>query len=89
MPSPQREAPPPLEGNDLLMAATCTIAWAVALIILIVAGHRLPASSHWWIWTCVVGLGIGIFGLLYVPHLKLSRARTAARRASETNADQN
>jgi hypothetical protein len=88
MPSQQRETPPPLEGNDLVIAAACTIGWAVALIVLLVLRHQIPASSRWWIWSCVVGFGIGIFSLLYVPHLKRSRARTAARRAgSSTSAD--
>jgi len=41
----------------------------------------LPASDRWWIWTCVTGAGLGIFGLLYVPRLKRSRARAAERRA--------
>jgi Protein of unknown function (DUF2530) len=77
-----REAPPPLEGNDLVITLTGTIAWAVALIVLILLRHQLPASSHWWIWTCTAGVGFGLFGLIYVPHLKRSRARAAARRAA-------
>ncbi len=77
---PRREAPPPLEGNDVVITAGCTIAWAIALIVLFLLRHQLPASSRWWIWTCLAGFGLGIFGLAYVPYLKRSRAKAAARR---------
>ena len=76
----QREAPPPIEGNDLVITLTGTVAWAVALIVLVALRDSLPASSRWWIWTCAVGFGLGLFGLAYVPHLKRSRARSAGRR---------
>jgi len=75
--SPQKEAPPPLEANDTLVTASLTVAWAVALVILLFAG--LPARERWWIWTCVAGLGLGLFGLLYIPYLKRGRARAAAQ----------
>ncbi len=81
MPNQQREVPPPLEGNDLIMTATVTIAWAVALIVVFALRQHLPAASHWWIWTCLTGFGLGLFGLIYVPHLKRSRERAAQRRA--------
>ncbi len=80
-----REAPPPLEGNDLIIGLTGTIAWAVALIVLVVVRGDLPTASRWWIWTCAAGVGFGLFGLIYVPRLKRSRAKAAARRA-ETQA---
>jgi len=79
---PNREVPPPLEGNDQAITAAGTIAWGVALIVLLVLRDRLPASSHWWIWTCAAGLGLGLFGLAYVPRLKRSRARAAERRGA-------
>jgi type VI protein secretion system component VasK len=77
-----REAPPPLEGNDLVITLTGTIAWAIALVVLLVLRHQLASGRQWWIWTCVAGVGFGLFGLIYVPHLKRSRARAAARRAA-------
>jgi hypothetical protein len=36
---------------------------------------------HWWVWTCVVGVVMGLFGLWYVPFLKRRRARVAAQHA--------
>jgi H+/Cl- antiporter ClcA len=83
MSRPPREVPPPLEGNDQLITAAVTIAWAVALVVLLILRNQIPSSSRWWIWTCVVGVGLGLFGLAYVPRLKRSRARTAARREAE------
>jgi hypothetical protein len=77
---PQREVPPPLEGNDFVITLTGSVAWAVALVVLLLLRDQLPAGSRWWIWTCLAGLGIGGFGLLYVPSLKRSRARAAANR---------
>lgn len=81
VPKPQREVPPPLEGNDLIIAVSGTIAWAVALVVLLLVRDHLPAARQWWIWVCLTGFGLGVFSLLYVPRLKRSRAKTAQQRA--------
>jgi len=80
--SPRRPAPPPLEANDQMVAVVISAGWAIALITLLTVRTDLPASDRWWIWTCVTGLGLGLFGLAYVPYLKRSRARAARRRAA-------
>jgi len=77
----RRPSPEPLEANDQLVTAVISAGWAIALIVLLAIRAEIPASDRWWIWTCVTGLGLGIFGLLYVPILKRSRARAAERRA--------
>ena len=74
--------PPPLEANDQLVTGIVTAGWAVALIVLLIVRGSLPAGARWWIWTCVTGLGMGLFALWYVPRLKRGRARAAARRAA-------
>jgi Protein of unknown function (DUF2530) len=84
--SARRPAPPPLEANDQLVAAVISGGWAIALIILLALRTEIPASDRWWIWTCVTGLGLGLFGLVYVPFLKRSRARAADRRAAARSA---
>jgi len=84
MARPRREVPPPLEGNDQLIAAIGTAVWAVALIVLVSLRNHLPPSHHWWIWTCLTGVGLGLFGVLYIPRLKKSRARAADRRSAGT-----
>ncbi len=80
MSSQRRPAPPPLEANDELATAVITVGWGAALVVLLILGGKLPSGDHWWIWTCAVGLGMGIFGLWYVPRLKRARARNAQRR---------
>jgi hypothetical protein len=82
MPRSLRPAPPPYEGNVQVVTAAVMGAWAVALVVLILLRHSLSAASHWWIWTCAVGCGLGLFGLWYVPRLQRSRAKTAARRSA-------
>lgn len=76
-----RPAPSPLEANDRLVTAVITGAWVIGLISVLVLRDQLAPSQRWWVWTCVVGVGMGLFALWYVPRLKRSRARAAERRA--------
>jgi Protein of unknown function (DUF2530) len=82
MAKPFRDVPPPLEGNDQLIAAAGTVAWAVALIVLVIMRNHIPEASRWWIWTCAVGVGLGVFGLTYIPRMKRSREQAAARHST-------
>jgi len=83
----RRQAPPPLEANDELVTAVITVGWAVALVVLLALRDQIPAGERWWIWTCVAGLAMGLFGLWYVPRVKRARARGAARRAEAGRAE--
>ena len=76
-----RPAPPPLEANDRQVTIVGTVAWAAALVVLLILRQQIPAGSRWWIWTCAAGVAMGLFALWYVPHFKRSRARKAQRRA--------
>ena len=73
--------PPPLEADDQVVIRVGAAGWAVALVVLLIVRDSLPAGQRWWIWTCVCGLAMGLFAAWYVPRLKRSRARAAARRA--------
>jgi drug/metabolite transporter (DMT)-like permease len=77
-----RPAPPPLEGNDLVITTVLTAAWAVALVVLLVLHDHLPAQDRWWIWVAAFGCFMGLFGLFFVPHLKRSRERAASRKSA-------
>ena len=77
----RRPPPPPLEANDRRVTVVGTVAWAVALVVLVVLRTQIPADSRWWIWTCAVGVAMGLFALWYVPYFKRARARKAQRRA--------
>ena len=74
--------PPPLEGDDRLITAAITAGFLVALVVLLIVRGQLPAADRWWIWVAVSGTALGVFGLGYVPLLKRSRSRAAARRVT-------
>jgi hypothetical protein len=82
VPRPSLPVPPPLEGNDRLITLVITAAWAVALIVLLAVRDQLATADRWWTWVAATGVGIGIFALFYVPWLKRSRDRAAARRTA-------
>ena len=69
------------------MTATVTLGWAVALVVLLSVRSVLPADTRWWIWTCVAGMAMGLFGLWYVPFLKRRRAQAAAAHAGPVTAE--
>ena len=80
MSPPRRPAPPPFEGDDRVITGVLTALWAVALIVLLVVRDQLAAADRWWIWVPVAGFCLGLFGLVWVPYLKRSRARAAQHR---------
>jgi hypothetical protein len=75
-----RPAPPPLEANDQLVIGAITAGWAAALGVMLVIYGQLRPADRWWVWICVAGVGLGLFGLWYMPRVKRARARGAARR---------
>jgi uncharacterized membrane protein len=78
--SENQQAPPPREADDRLVTAVVTAAWAVALVVLLIVRDAIPAGSRWWLWVCVAGLAMGLFGMWYVPVLKRGRSSAAAAR---------
>jgi hypothetical protein len=56
------------------VTASITLGWAVALVVLLSVRSVLPPDARWWIWTCVAGMAMGLFGVWYVPFLKRRRA---------------
>ena len=81
MSSDRRPAPPPLEANAPLVTWVGIAGWTIALIVLLAVREHIPPADRWWIWTCVTGIGLGVFALLYIPYLMRSRERAARRRA--------
>ena len=63
------------------MTAVITLGWVIALAVLLIIRSELPGDARWWIWTCLTGALMGLFGLWYVPFLKRRRARVAAEHA--------
>ncbi|MEO3854457.1 DUF2530 domain-containing protein [Acrocarpospora sp. B8E8] len=62
MKPPRKPDPEPLQTNDSATILAGIGLWAIALVVLLIIR---PAQS-WWIWTCVAGMGMGGFGLIYV-----------------------
>jgi hypothetical protein len=79
-PGERRPAPPPKEADDRLVTVIITIGWVLALVVLVIVRDALPSGVRWWVWTCVSGVVMGLFGLWYVPFLKRRRTRMAAER---------
>ncbi|MFI0351645.1 DUF2530 domain-containing protein [Actinomadura sp. 9N407] len=79
----RRPDPPPLPTNDVRIAAAGTVGWAIALIVLLIAG--LSEQHQWWLWVCVAGIVIGLFGVWYVPRLQAGRQRQEAAREERTS----
>ena len=71
MSRPRRPDPPPLQTNDVLVAVVGTVAWAIALVVLLFVG--LPEADRWWLWVCVGGLAIGLYGIWFIPRQHRSR----------------
>jgi predicted membrane metal-binding protein len=63
------------------VTAVITLGWVLALIVLLFVRSDLPNGVRWWVWTCALGVLMGLFGLWYVPFLKHRRERLAAARA--------
>ena len=61
--------------------------WGIALVVLLIVRGSMPAADRWWVWVCVTGFALGIFGFCYVPLLKRSRARSARRHAARLDAE--
>ena len=80
-PGERRPAPPPREADDRQVTLLITTGWVLALIIVFSVRNELPPDVRWWVWTCLTGVVMGLFGLWYVPVLKRRRARIAAERA--------
>ena len=81
-PGPRLSPPPPLEANDQLVTGVVTAGWAVALAVLLIIRDSLREDVRWWIWTCVAGLALGLFGYWYLPRLKRARVRSAEAHGS-------
>ncbi len=77
------EAPiEPLDVTGLRTVTTGTVFFLAATIALVLNLDWLREHDRmWWLWTCLVGIGLGIFGYVYCTR----RARHLADRADPPN----
>lgn len=88
MRKPRQPDPEVHESDYRVPAALGTVAWAIALIVLLFMGDALPATERWWIWVCATGTGLGVFGFLYIPRLLRKRSEAAERGAAHGSSAQ-
>jgi hypothetical protein len=63
----RRPDPPPLRTNDRAAILVGTAVWAVLLVGALVFRDRLAEDGRiWWLWTAVIGLALGGYGLYYL-----------------------
>lgn len=72
-----------MEGDYRIPTALGSVAWAAAGVVLLLRG--LPPEDQWWLWVCVTGFALGLFGFFYVPRLQRRRARADAAPSPETD----
>lgn len=64
--SERRTDPAPVTTDDRKAMLVGVSLWLVALVVLLVMLAPLVASGNrWWLWTCVVGIALGLIGILY------------------------
>lgn len=63
--APRRPDPEPLQTDDRPVVLVGIGLWIVAFVVLAVF-FRDDLRRHdatWWLWACVVGVGLGLYGL--------------------------
>jgi hypothetical protein len=73
----RRPDPRPLETNDVAIIAGGTVAWAVALVALVIARLAGTDVHSWWIAMCACGAGLGLIGVRYCRRRRDAIARDA------------
>jgi hypothetical protein len=72
-----REAPEPLEGDIFRTVLVGTAIWAALFVVqLPFYGWYADRGHDWWIWSCLAGTGLGLFGLWYVRRREAALATT-------------
>ena len=56
----------PLDVDGVRTIEVGTLAWLIGFVALLPFYGRLDdAGRTWWLWTCLAGFGLGLFGLEY------------------------
>ena len=77
----RRPDPEPLETNDVAIVTLGTVAWAVALVAILLFGGGLEdGHQESWAWVCAAGVFLGMIG---IRHVRRRRSALRARLESE------
>lgn len=60
MPTPTKQAPPPLQVDTGRVVIAGIGLWAVALVVVLLLGDRV---DRMWTWTCLAAIGLAVLGL--------------------------
>ena len=65
----------PLDVDGVRTVEVGVAAWLVGFLALLPFYGRLEESGNvWWLWTCLAGFGLGLFGLEYCRRRRRARA---------------
>ena len=72
---PRRPDPKPVEVNETRIVAIGVALWALAFVVLAVffRGYLRRHDATWWLWACLVGVALGLYGLRFVSRRDRSR----------------
>jgi len=60
VPTPTKQAPPPLQVDTARVVMAGIVLWAVALVVVLLLGDRV---DRMWTWTCLAAIGLALLGL--------------------------
>ncbi len=67
----RRPDPEPVATDDRAAILAGLVLWVAAFAVLLVfVGPLVDAGRVWWLWTCLVGIGLGLVTLVYVHRRK-------------------
>lgn len=82
MAPPRRPDPEPLELDNPRVVAALTLAWLLALVVLLVAAAAGADVHGWWLAMCACGVVLGVLGLRYMAVRKVAVRKAAFRAAT-------
>ncbi|RQP09065.1 MAG: DUF2530 domain-containing protein [Microbacteriaceae bacterium] len=72
--SERRPDPDPVPTDDRAAILAGLVLWVLALgALLLFVGPLVEAGRVWYLWTCLVGIGLGLVGLVYAHRLRRRR----------------
>jgi hypothetical protein len=78
-----RGNPEPVDVDGVAAITTGTVLWARAFLALLPFRSRLADHDvDWWLWTCIAGVGMGLWGIYYC---RRRRDRLAVRTHRSTH----
>jgi hypothetical protein len=64
----------PLDVDGVRTVLVGSIAWLVAFVALLPFYGELESEGHtWWLWTCLAGFGLGLFGYEFCRRRRSAR----------------